>query len=1044
MAAQISRATFLKGVTLGGTLLGGLWGSLPWLPDVFRRRGSYVFPDRLETSPDVEVRYSVCRMCHSDCGLESRVFNNRLIKLDGNPYHPNTTEPHLIYETAPADALTVTVPHTLCARGQAGLQILYDPYRILRPLKRTGPRGSGRFKTITWEQLIDETVNGGQLFKDVPGEEQRSVEGFKALWDNGQGRFAPADPAHPDMGPRTNQLVIYWGRAEPGQNNFITRFAAAFGTINALPHVGICELNHHVATQQSLNGAVAMLKPDIVNAEFIVWFGAGIYTANFPMQTLARKVAESAATGRLKFVLVDVAATTAVAHADRFITVRPGGDGALAMGMIRWMLEHGRYDAQFLAQTTFKAAGEAGYPNYTNAAYLVIVDPRHPHALKFARTADLHLAEATSPDAGKFVVLNAQGKPRIYDQVAEGLLWPHGALNTDPVVVAGIPLQTALQLLYVAAKEHSLAEYAQLAGIAEHVIPELAEEFSRHGHKAVADFYRGPAMHTNGFYAGRAIMTLNFLAGNVDWAGGSMAGGGTADWMGATPGSPYNLTKWPNQPAKIPTGVKISREGTAYEDTSYYKGAVAAGQSPFPAKRPWFPLGFGIWHEIFAGIWHQYPYPAKIVFQHMANPAYSAPPGMSGHHDENLPWFRMIKDLEKVPLFITDDIVLSETAAYADYIVPDTTYLEAWGMLPGYPTTPTAVIGVRQPVVEPLTGRTPDGRVMCFETYFIDVAGRLGLPGFGKNAFLEGGALQRREDYYLKMVANIAYDHDHFLTLSSDGHATKQGPVPDGGTAELQAIARWHTPFQPALSDAQWRKVAYVMARGGRFENYAVAYQRPRFWGAGAGWLTHRYGSATNWLQIYNERVATLHNALTGERFLGTAHYVPEQTMKGRLLTALQPAAEYPFYLSTYKLPIHSKAKTMASPWLRELLPEAFVEMNDFDASRLGIRDGDYVRVTSLHYARGIVGRARIMPGVRPGVVTFTNSFGHWQYGSGTWLVDGKAQRGDEARNAPVRLNAVMLLDPDMLDATGWGTCLEDPVGGGAAYFDTCVKVSKL
>ena len=84
------------------------------------------------------------------------------------------------------------------------------------------------------------------------------------------------------------------------------------------------------------------------------------------------------------------------------------------------------------------------------------------------------------------------------------------------------------------------------------------------------------------------------------------------------------------------------------------------------------------------------------------------------------------------------------------------------------------------------------------------------------------------------------------------------------------------------------------------------------------------------------------------------------------------------------------------------------------------------------------------MPGVRPGVVTFTNSFGHWQYGSGTWVVDGKTQHGDAARNAPIRLNAVMLLDPDMLDTTGWGTCLEDPVGGGAAYFSTRVKVTKV
>ncbi|QSO53185.1 molybdopterin-dependent oxidoreductase [Alicyclobacillus curvatus] len=1034
---EISRRTFLKGLLLGGSLLGGVWGSMPWLPDVFRQSGKYVYPDRVENWPGVELRYSVCRQCRSDCGLEARVFHNTLLKLDGNPYHPNATEPQLDYATDPKIAAMAAIPHSLCARGQAGRQTLYDPYRILRPLKRVGPRGSNRFKTISWDQLVSETVNGGYLFKDIPGEENRYVEGFKDLWKNGQGRFTPADPAHPDMGPVTNQLVMYWGRAEPGQNSFITRFASSFGTVNALPHVGICELNHHVATQQSLDGKTSMLKPDIENSEFIIWFGAGIYTANFPMQTLARKVADASARG-MKFVIVDVFAIPSVAHADKFVTVNPGGDGALAMGMVRWIIENHRYDANFLSNTTIQSANQAGEPNYSNASYLVIVDEKHPNAFKFARAKDLGLS-VPSADAEKPLVLGTAGNPQVFDQIARGELWPTGDLNVNPVTKNGVSVCTAMQILYQNARKYTLAQYAQLAGVTQQTIVDLATEFTKHGKRAVADFYRGPAMHTNGFYNGRSIMTLNMLIGNVDWKGGYMPGGSAADYMGSTKGAPYNLTKWPNQPKKVPNGVKISREGTAYEKTSYYKIARGNAQSPFPATRPWFPFGFGIWHEIFAGIWDGYPYPAKIVYQHMANPAYSAPPGMSGGHDESLPWFRMIKDLKKVPLFITDDIVLSETAAYADYVIPDSTYLEAWGVLPGFPTTPTSVTGIRQPIVEPLMAHTPDGRPMCFESYMIDVAKQLGMPGFGSHAFPEGGSLNRREDYYLKMVANVAYDSSSFLKLNTFGDLVKEGPVPDGTTQDLASIQRWVKRYPEALTNAQWKKVAYVMARGGRFEDYNVAYHGPK-----PGWLTHRYGKKGNLLQIYNDQVASTHNAVTGELFHGTAIAMRQRTMKGRLLDEIDPSSAFQYHLTTYKLPIHTHARTMADPWLRELLPESFIEVNDLDAKSLGVQNGDVIRVISASYPKGIIGRVRILPGVRPGVITFTNSFGHWQYGSGTWTVDGKQMSGDNQRNGGIRLNPVMRLDPDMLDSTGWGTCLEDPVGGGASYFDTRVKIMKL
>jgi tetrathionate reductase subunit A len=168
--------------------------------------------------------------------------------------------------------------------------------------------------------------------------------------------------------------------------------------------------------------------------------------------------------------------------------------------------------------------------------------------------------------------------------------------------------------------------------------------------------------------------------------------------------------------------------------------------------------------------------------------------------------------------------------------------------------------------------------------------------------------------------------------------------------------------------------------------------------------------------------------------------------MGGRLLDELDPPSRYPLVLSTYKESISSHSYTAADPWLAELLPEAFIDMCQVDAQRFGLKHGDRVRVWSstLPKAQGMVGRLRLLHGVRPGVIVFPHGFGHWQYGSGTWTIDGKKVTGDTARNVPVRLNAVMRLDSSLAAPDGWSIGLMDPVAGGQAYFETRVAIERV
>lgn len=1098
MTEAFSRRTFLAGGAVTGTAIVTGWGLSPWIGDVFARRGSFVYPNRPPGWPGVETVYSVCKQCGSDCGLAAQVFDGVLQKLDGNPYHPAATEPHAPYETPPAAADVWPAPHSLCPRGQAGRQTLYDPYRLRQPLKRSGPRGSGRWQTISWRQLIDEVVNGGRLFADVPGEERRHVRGLRALWDGGRGRFRPIDRENPDFGPQTNGLVIYFGQAEDGQADFLGRFAGAFGTVNLESADAICDLNRMTGTMLSLDGMADTLRPDVLNAEYILFFGVNALEGSFPMQTLARKLAAATASGRLRYDIVDVRAGNALLHANRYVCVKPGADGALAMGMVRAILESGLYDRSYLSLPTQKAAEDAGHPTHTNAGWLVVADPDHASYGRFLTTAEAGvragrdsgqmrtMASAAAGGDGPVVLDATSGMPAAAAKAAAARLWPHGALDAAPVHVNGIACCTSLQLLWAEASRLSLDEYAREAGVSRETIVELAREFTSHGTRAVADFGRGPTMHSNGTYTGRAIMTLNFLIGNVDWAGGYVAGSEGADILGEEEGAPYELSSWPGQPKDVPGGVPISRSGARYEDSSAYARAVAAGTSPYPAPRPWFPFGGGQWPEMFAGIYQGYPYRCEILIQHIANPAWSAP-ALAGADDAELPWQRLITDTEKVPLFVAIDTLVSESSSYADYIVPDTTYLEGWEFPGVAPIVPSLAQGVRRPVVEPLTDRTPDGAPMCMEQFLIDAARELGLPGFGDNAFAEGRELAVREDYYLKMVANIAFDPS--FRRWRRGRLEPLGAVPDAGAAELAAIEPLRRAHGRALTDAQWRKAAYVLARGGRFEDAAAGYEPNRDvqerlleyvrsqllptgvlrWaqapgqpspdalrkqverslalprGAGGlSWMASRYGEGGIPCQIYNEDVARTRHPLTGKRFVGTAYYEPPHDLRGRPLDRLDPPARYPFVLTTYKTAVQSKSFTIADPWLLELAPEAFVDMSPIDAQRLGLRAGDSVRVHSSTYPRGIVGRVRPLPGVRPGVVVFPHGYGHWQYGSGGYSVNGRKADGDRARNAPVRLNALMRLDPALAAPDGWTIGLLDPLGGGQAYFETRVAVERV
>lgn len=189
---------------------------------------------------DVVVRYSACVGCYSSCGNRVKLdrASGSVLGVGGNPYNPACAYPFLGFDEPLDEALRSMsyangtgnrLRGTICGRGNGTLDAYTQPTRITVPLKRAGKRGEGKWKTISWDQLISEVTEGGKLFADIG--EDRDIEGFKALRDT----KTPLNPDEPGLGPISNQLVMLGSRPD-GRGSFSSRFASTFGTINAYGH----------------------------------------------------------------------------------------------------------------------------------------------------------------------------------------------------------------------------------------------------------------------------------------------------------------------------------------------------------------------------------------------------------------------------------------------------------------------------------------------------------------------------------------------------------------------------------------------------------------------------------------------------------------------------------------------------------------------------------------------------------------------------------------------------------------------------------------
>ena len=1074
-----SRRAFLKTTALlGGSAAGAALAGFWQRPGPAEAAPAAAYPF---TRPE-RVLYSVCQQCNTQCGIKVKIEDGLIAKIEGNPYSPWNMAPHLPMATPVAEA--VTVEGALCPKGQAAIQTAYDPYRIVRVLKRAGKRGEGKWTSVTFDQAITEIVDGGLIFQDVPGEETRRVEGLRELWAIRDAKVMKAladdakkvaakgmtladfktkhaanldkliDPDHPDLGPRNNQFVFMWGRVKGGRGDLIRRFTeTGFGSTNAHGHTTVCqgslyftgkamsEQYRYDPTSRKWSwtgGAKFYWQGDQQAADFMLFVGASPYEGNYGPTNRALRISQRVADGTLKIAVVDPRASKIAGKAWKWVPIQPGGEGALALGMIRWIIENQRYDARYLANANRAAAKADGEPTWSNAAWLVKIDKGQPTT--FLRASEIGLP------AEKRMTKDASGADVAYE-FDPFLVWRDGKAaafdpysDTNPVegdlavatTVSGIAVKSGFQLLLESASDKSPEQWAALAGVTPADIVELAREFTSHGKRAVADIHRGVSQHTNGFYQVLAWYSLNLLIGNYDWAGGLVkattydAGGGKSEKVKQPDGSEVAWSQ-PFPVGKIagalpPFGISVIRHGDKYENTTLFSG--------YPAQRPWFPLASDIYQEIIPSIGDGYPYPAKALFIYMGSPVYSLPAGNTS--------IEVLTDLKKLPLVVANDIVVGETSMYADYIFPDLSNLERWEFAGSHPNMVRKVMPVRQPVIAPIpeTAKVYGQEMpISIESMLLGIAEKLGLPGFGPEGFGPGKPFTHPDHLYLRMVANLAAGD-----RASDA-------LPDATPEEIRIFteSRRHLPmsvFDPArwkatVGDQLWPKVVYLLNRGGRFDDFAKAYDGKV--------VRNKYGTLVN---LYQEKTATTKNSMTGKPFPGVATWLPSPVdATGR--PVVDESAGYDLRLITYREIFHTKSRTAANYWLLSLLPENGVVMNSRDAARRGLKADDRVRLQSASNptgvwdfkngkSRAIEGRLVVTEGIRPGVVAFSLGHGHWAYGASDVTIDGKVVKGDKRRATGIHANAALRVDPVIKNTT-----LSDLTGGSAVFYDTQVRVTK-
>jgi sulfite dehydrogenase (quinone) subunit SoeA len=852
----------------------------------------------------------------------------------------------------------------LCAKGSAGIMQHNSPARLRKPLLRTGERGSGEFREIEWEEAL--SLAAGWL-ADIRKTDPRKLAFF--------------------TGRDQSQALTGW-------------WASAFGTPNYAAHGGFCSVNMAAAGLYSIGGSFWEFgEPDWEHARLFLMFGVAEDHASNPIKIGLGKLKGRGA----RFVSVNPIRTGYSAIADEWIGIRPGTDGMLVLSLVHELLKADKIDVDYLVR-------------YTNAPWLVVRDPGEAGNGLFARDAagrplcwnqrtqavgDALSAEVAPALVGTYKLPDGREAVPVFQLLAQRYLDP--AYDPERAErVTGVPAATIRRLA---------AELAEVA-FSETVtldVPWTDWAGRRHatmvGRPVAMHAMRGISAHANGFHTCRAIHLLQMLLGTIDVPGGFRfrppfpRPAPPAVRPAGKPGqvAPGQAMKGP--PLGFTTGPEdllVEADGTPCRIDKAY-----SWEAPVAAH--------GLMHLVIRNAWAGDPYPIDTLFMYMAN--------MSWNSAMNVPeTLAMLTDKDasgayKIPRIVYSDAYASEMVAYADLVLPDTTYLERWDCVSLLDRPISDADGpadaIRQPVV------TPDRDVRAFQDVLLDLGARLGLPGM------------TREDGSPKFPGGYA----EYLVR----HERAPGIGPLAGWRG--AGGEVHGMGAPNPSQLQ----RYI--ENGCFWYHELAPDQRYFKHANASYLA--YAKSVGFVGSTDPIVMQLYvEPLQKFRLAAEGHgpVQPPAHLRAQVERFFDPlpiwyapfehvgAESYPLSALTQRPMAMYHAWGSQNAWLRQIHGANRLYVGRGLAEREGIADDDWVWIESR--LGRVKAQVRLMDGVNPDTVWTWNAIGKR---SGTWGL---------AADAPESARGFLLnhLIGDMLAD---GTPNVDPVTGQAAWYDLRVRLAR-
>ena len=313
---KLSRRDFMKTATLMGgvSLFAGcsFFQDSGHVPQYIKGAPN---SDPLESLRGIKNLFTVCALCEGKCGISCRVAQGAVVKIGGNPYHPISKGDPLPFHTQIDQASTIGA--SVCAVGSSGIQTLYDPFRIAKPLKRIGERGSGKWKSVTWDEALTEIINGGNLFGEG------MVPGIKVSLNSKEG------------------LGFLVGQADWGALTYIKSFLSSFAGSELYRDEAVLYEEMVRASNESVFGkGYASVSANYNKARCLVNFGAAPLDSGIPLVSVAREIANARASSpSLKWVVVDPRQSTSGSKADIWLPIIPGRDLSFALAVMKALFD---------------------------------------------------------------------------------------------------------------------------------------------------------------------------------------------------------------------------------------------------------------------------------------------------------------------------------------------------------------------------------------------------------------------------------------------------------------------------------------------------------------------------------------------------------------------------------------------------------------------------------------------------------------------------------------------------------------------------------